>query len=216
MHRFAWDLHYALPKELGSGTRGSRGGSGPWAPPGRYTVRLTSAGKSVARPLVVAKDPRLPSSVTDADLVRQYELARDVQAERIRVAAALEQAASLRKQIDAARANTAGAAVTALNRLSEAIDRAAGPAPLTPGEESFDPPDADPTTLRRLGASLSGLQSAVESADAAPTPDAITGFAERRKLVDRSLDRWRILVETELPGASKALEAAGQKPLKTE
>ena len=57
----------------------------------------------MTQPLVVVRDPRLPSSVTDADLVRQHELSRDIQAERVRVAVGLRQADALRKQIAARR-----------------------------------------------------------------------------------------------------------------
>ncbi|HQR66077.1 MAG TPA: hypothetical protein PLB02_01670, partial [Thermoanaerobaculia bacterium] len=90
MHRFVWALRYALRRERGGGG-GFRGGSGPWAPPGRYTVRLTAAGKALTQPLDVVKDPRL-AAVSDADLVRQFELAREVLAERVRVAVALREA----------------------------------------------------------------------------------------------------------------------------
>ena len=87
---------------------------------------------------------------------------------------------------------------------------------LVPGEEFFDTEEVDPTTLRRLAVTLSGLQSAVESADAAPTPDAVTGFAERRKLVATGLARWQDVLATELPKANRSLEAAGLSPLKAE
>jgi hypothetical protein len=204
MHRFSWDLHYALPPELAGPTRGSRGGSGPWAPPGSYTVRLTRAGKTVTQPLVVTKDPRLPASITDADLVRQYELARDIQAERVRVAVALRQADTLRKQIGA---------TPALDALSKAIDGAAGPPIPGSGEAFFGAVEASPSSLRRLASSLSELQSAVESADAAPTADALTAFTERGKLVDEGLARWQEILATDLPKAGKALEAAGLPPL---
>jgi photosystem II stability/assembly factor-like uncharacterized protein len=195
MHRFVWDLHYELPPELVGAAR--RRGAGPWAPPGRYSVRVTHAGKTLTRSLAVARDPRV-RSVTDADLVRQYELARDIQAERVRVSVALSQAGSLRKQIAAAREGKKGS-TTGLDALEKAIDVAAGPPMLSPSEEYFDPQGLSPTSLRRLSRSLSQLQSAVESADAAPTPDALTGFAERRKLVEQGLARWKAVLTTDAP-----------------
>ncbi len=181
MHRFAWDMHYALPKELVRPGGSLRGDSGPWAPPGAYTVRLTRGGKSAMRPLVVMKDPRLPSSVTDADLMLEWALVRDVQAERVRLAAALRQAASLRKRI-------AGSASV---DLVTAIDRVAGPAPTEPGEDFFGAGDVPPTSLRGLSSSLGAFQRAVESADMAPTPDALKGFDERRKLDAQGLAQWQ-------------------------
>jgi photosystem II stability/assembly factor-like uncharacterized protein len=211
MHRFVWDLHDTVPVEL-AGPRSE----GPWSPPGEYRVRLTVSGKSVTQPLVVARDPRLPSSVTDTDLVRQHELARDIQAERVRVAVGLREAVALRKQIGERRGQAGGAATSVLDAFAAAIDRAAGPPILVPGEEVFDTEEIDPTTLRRLAVTLSGLQSAVESADAAPTPDAITGFAERRKMVATGLARWQDVLARDLPKANKSLEAAGLSPLKPE
>ncbi len=173
MHRLVWDLHGTIPKELV--TSGSmRGASGPWAPPGRYTVRLTASGKTLTRPLVVVKDPRLPASVTDADLVLQHDLAKEILSERLRVAKALRQADDLRTRI-AARRKAASAPLPALDAFSKAVDAAAGPPARTPGGEFFEAEEFAPTTLRSLAASLAGLQSAVESADAAPTEDARAG-----------------------------------------
>src|SRR5262249_38065397 len=51
MHRYVWDLRYAPRPELARGRRGAR--VGVWAPPGRYTVRLTAGGATKTRPLVV-------------------------------------------------------------------------------------------------------------------------------------------------------------------
>jgi photosystem II stability/assembly factor-like uncharacterized protein len=212
MHRFVWDLRDALPEELAS-TRDD----GLWAPPGRYTARLTIRGNSVTQPLQVVRDPRLPSSVTDEDLVRQHELARDIQAERVHVAVGMRQADALRKQIAALRQpGRAGAEASALDAFAAAVERAAGPPVLRPGEEFFDTEDVDPTTLRRLAFTLSGFQSAVESADAAPTPDYVTGFAERRKIVAGGLARWQDVLANDLPKVNNSLEAAGLSPLKAE
>ncbi len=216
MHRFVWDLHDALPKELVRPSGSYRAESGPWAPPGRYTVRLTLGGKSVTQPIDVVKDPRLPSSITDADLVRQHALSLDVQAERLRVAAAQRQAAALRKQIAAVKAKGAGSAASALDGLSKAIDAAAGPPPASPAEEFFDTGDAAPTSLRRLSSSLSSLFRSIESADRAPSPDAVTGLTERRKLVATGLSNWQHVLDTEVVEANKLLESAGLAPLKLE
>jgi photosystem II stability/assembly factor-like uncharacterized protein len=209
LHRFDWDLHYGLPKELAATARGSRGASGPWAPPGRYTARLTRGDKSVSQPVLVVKDPRLPVSITDADLVRQYELARNVEAERVRVAAALSQSGSLRRQISAERerGGSGTTAAPALDALEKAVDVAAGPKGRSPGDEFSGTSEGAPTNLRRLFGMLSEFQSAVESADAAPTTDAVTGFAERRKLVATGLARWQDLLAHDAPKAGIVFDA---------
>ena len=75
MHRFVWDF------------AARDGDDAPLAPPGRYTVRLTLDGRTYAQPLTVRRDPRVRA--TDADLVAQYALARDVDALKARLAAAI-------------------------------------------------------------------------------------------------------------------------------
>ena len=206
-HRFVWDLHYAAPKEL---MRGHRSASGVWAPPGRYSVRVTASGRTVTQPLEVVEDPRVAAS-TD-ELVRQFELARRVEAERVRVAEALAEAIALRRQAEASGARASGDAAAALADFSRALVPVAGPA-VSP-EEFYDLPDAAPTSLLRVNAVLGRFQATVESADVAPTPDAEAGFAWRRDDVEKSLAAWRDFLAAELPKANRALGAAGLPPLK--
>jgi len=209
MHRFVWDLHYPSPKEL---ARGRRGRSGIWAPPGKYTVRLTAGGKTLTQPLEVVRDPRI--AATDEDLARQFELARRVEEQRLRVAGPLADAIALRKAAAAAAPKATGDAATALAALESAMVPVAGPA-VNP-EEFYNLSDAAPASLLRLSASLSRFQSSVESADAAPTPDALLGFEARRALVDQGLTAWRGFLDTELPKANRALAAASLPPLSVE
>jgi hypothetical protein len=56
----------------------------------------------------------------------------------------------------------------------------------------------------------------VESADAAPTPDAIAGFAWREERVAKGLSDWRELVASRLPKTNRVLEAAGLAPLRAQ
>jgi len=214
MHRFVWDLHYALPEELVSRTPSSRVRSGVWAAPGRYTVRLIAGGATRTQPLVVTKDPRV--STPDGDLVRQFDLAREVQTERVRVAKAFLQADALRKQIASLRARATGAAGGALDSFAMALELAAGP-PLTGGfEDFFEEREAAPTSLRRLTTSLARFQQTVESADAAPTTDALEGFRRRREMAAQGLARWRDLLGSDLVRANAALRTAGLPPLEPE
>lgn len=72
LNRFTWDLTFASP-DITSGTILAYGYvDGPSAPPGSYTARL-SIGKMVSsQKFEIRKDPRW--SVTDADLMAQYDL----------------------------------------------------------------------------------------------------------------------------------------------
>ena len=81
MHRFVWDLRWTTPRHLqqsypiaaiyGNTPREPRG---PWALPGRYTVRLTAGGRTHTQPLVLRMDPRVRTPA--AALREQLALSR--------------------------------------------------------------------------------------------------------------------------------------------
>ncbi len=150
-HRWMWDLRYA-----GTG-RGRFGrGGGPLAPPGTYAVHLRAGGKTYSQALIVRRDPTYPAS--DADLRAQFVLAEQIEAESQAVKAALQRAKSLEKQRPQLRALV-------------------GEAPPTTPDDSVGKPAQDFNSLRYIGDALQGLQSAVDSADARPTPDQYAAFA---------------------------------------
>ena len=199
MHRFVWDLRYAAAKGLPRSRREEEPSRGVWAPPGRYQVRLVANGQTVTRPLVVAKDPRISS--TDDDLRREFELAKQVEAERVRLATALTGAHGLRERVTALRAKTSGAAREAVDAFLKGLDLAAGPP--VGSDEEFDESEAEPTNLRRLSSGMTRFQRSVESADVAPTPDALSGFERRREDVGKGLAHWKEFLDTELPAAQQ-------------
>ncbi|HEY1251319.1 MAG TPA: hypothetical protein VGH97_09020, partial [Thermoanaerobaculia bacterium] len=204
-HRFVWDLRYETPKALMSRRR--REGGGLWAAPGTYTVRLTAGGRSVQQSLVVSRDPRIPA--TDEDLARQLELARKIQAERIRVAEAMRKADALRKQIArvSPSSGSGGPARDALSAFSRELEDAAGPAP--DAGEFFDEHSVAPTNLRVIADGLARYERTVESADAAPTPDAEKALPQRRAEVEAGLARWGAFLNEKVPAVNGALRAAG-------
>ena len=208
LHRYVWDLRYEAPKELSHGRR--RETAGIWAPPGSYTVRLTAGRRTLTQPLVVRKDPRIPAS--DEDLQHQFELARRVEAERVRLAAALGEAVAIREQAVALAAKASGEAAAELAELEKALVPVAGPA--VPLEAFYNLADAAPTSLLRLAVVMSRFQGAVESADAAPTPDAVAGSRWRSAAVEEGLTAWREFVATRLPKTNRVLQAAGLTPLR--
>ena len=204
MHRFVWDLRYAAPKELPRSGRYETS-RGVWAPPGRYSVHLVANGQRISRPLVLSKDPRVPS--TEADLRQQFDLAKQVEAERVRLASALTRAHALRERITALRARAAGSARAAVDAFVTSLDLAAGP-PIDSDEE-FDENEAASTNLRRLSSGMARFQRTIESADVAPTPDYLAGFERRQEDVSRGLSLWKEFLDAELPALNRALETAG-------
>ena len=58
------------------------------------------------------------------------------------------------------------------------------------GQRPVGPPPPGLTTLRGLAAQLDKLLIAVDGADAAPSPDAETGFVAIQPAVEASLAAW--------------------------
>ena len=172
MHRFVWSMRYAAPLALASGRRGSEG---VWAPPGSYMVVLTANGERRTAPLTIAPDPRV--TVPASAYAEQFALAREIEQMRARVAAALEEANPLIKQL--------------ANR-PDLLERAKAISAATE-ITTYPQPIAGPTTLRFLGDALGELQSAVDGADAVPTPDARAGWEKLRAAASAALESWRAL-----------------------
>src|SRR5208282_4134727 len=123
MHRFVWDLRYAF---AGARRRSRRGAGGPLAVPGKYTVKLTAAGKTVSAPLVLKMDPRVKTSA--AELEAQFVLASRLAEGVGEFSAAVAHADDLQKQIAARSKEAAGNAdvAAALADLEKKIGGVAG------------------------------------------------------------------------------------------
>jgi len=212
LHRFVWDLHYAPAKGLPPSSFG--GAAGPWAPPARYTVRVTAAGEILTQPLVVKRDPRIQA--TDADLASQFDLAKQIQTERVRVAAARAQVDSIRKQLAALKGKATGTAATGIESFTKKLDAIAGSPLATPDEDFFGEPTIDLSTLRRLATSFQQLARAVESADAAPSPDLISAFHQRQQTLSQTLPRWNSFLSTDLTHLNDSLGSASLPVVKVE
>jgi photosystem II stability/assembly factor-like uncharacterized protein len=216
-HRFTWDLRYASP---GGGAGGGFFGSGgPWALPGRYTVRLTVDGTAHTQPLVVRLDPRL--HVPQATLVAQLAFARRVAAASRRVATAERAVVRLRERLDSIAAPGTGRTEKAAPGLSAQAARVGGEAHRILGEAPPSNPDnagvgdgpPAPGSLLFLRGVLSRLQSSAESGVSAPTAEARAGFEKASAALETTLAAWDRLQRTDVQALNKRLVAAGLPPL---
>jgi photosystem II stability/assembly factor-like uncharacterized protein len=211
MHRFVWDLRYAATS---SPRRGFRGGSGPWALPGNYTVKLTAHGKSASQSLTIKMDPRVKT--TQEQLVRQFELASRLSARQGEVSAATQQASELRKQIEARKKeaggkNEATRTLDDLNQKLEALTEQEGGGGF--GLFGLSVPSNEHEPLQKVASALGGLMSVVESADVAPSADAILASDKWDRAASETLARWSTFQKEELANANAVLQKANLKPL---
>jgi photosystem II stability/assembly factor-like uncharacterized protein len=209
MHRLVWDLRYAAPKSLRSTDEPDMGeaSAGVWVLPGSYTAKLTVDGWSDAQPLTVVNDPRVKA--TTSDLARQQVLAFQIQAEREKLALAVEDVRSLLKQLEREGAEapaSLGARLEAFEARVVAGTELRAEAPV-PGQ-----PRSAPETLGSLAyvtRAMRALAGAVEDADGAPTPDALAGYAAQKAKADAAIGAWQRAKEESLPTLNADLQAAG-------
>jgi photosystem II stability/assembly factor-like uncharacterized protein len=161
-HRFVWNFH-------------TKTDDGPLAPPGAYAVRMTVGGKTYTRTVRVLRDPRSPA--TDAELREQYDFARSIEALSERVAAARIRGQRLeREPLPAGRARELRVEIV-------------GETPPDNPDDSIGAYSHDFTSLLYLEGALDYLESAVESGDAAPTPDMRSAYRKFATIYIKTLAR---------------------------
>jgi photosystem II stability/assembly factor-like uncharacterized protein len=179
LHRLVWDLRYArVPMSQPSYSMAVAFGQstliepeGPQVLPGQYGVRMTAAGRTFLQPLEVKMDPRVATSAED--LKKQFDLEMKIYEAMKQANAALDEIRGVLKS--AASDSTLARAVAIAGVTRE------GTPP--PAEQQAG---GGPTLTRALG-TLGRLAVVVDSADAAPTTQAMRAaeksLADLRKLL---------------------------------
>jgi photosystem II stability/assembly factor-like uncharacterized protein len=162
-HRFVWDFHVT-------------DADGPLAPPGTYAIRLTAGGRTYERTARVVRDPRI--AATDAALREQYALATRIEALEDRVDTESARARALQKNAHLAPADR------------EALENdVIGSPPSADPDDSVGKPSHDFTSFLYLKGALGNLEAAVESADAAPTPDMNAAYGKLDAIFEETLGK---------------------------
>jgi photosystem II stability/assembly factor-like uncharacterized protein len=199
MHRFVWDLRYAGPEALG--------GEGVWVLPGDYTVKLTVDGKTYTQKLTVVNDPRVKATV--ADLTKQQAFARQVEEELAKVTTTAEAVRDTLKQLADLQTKSAPELAAKLKAYEDELSAQTELHAVPPG---FGQPGGAPEKLGSLAyveGAMGALQPAVDSADGAPSPDALKGFALQKANAAKAAAAWQKLKAAREPGLDEELKAAG-------
>jgi len=211
MHRFVWDLRYALPKGVRSSFWGP---AGPLAVPGNYIVKLTANGKSSTQPLTIKLDPRVKTP-QDA-LARQFGLASRLAAKLGEVSLALQQAGELRKQLDARKKESGGNSelLTALQGLEKKVEAEVE----SESDAGFmlmglPAPGKEHEPLPKVAAALTGLLMIVDSSEVGPAADAAAASARWEEAAQETLARWAAFQKDDLASVNALLEKAKLKTL---
>ena len=211
MHRFVWDLHYALPQGV---QRSYFFSAGPLTLPGSYSVKLTANGKTATKPLTIKMDPR--SKATPEALRRQFVLASQLGEQLGHVSEALRNAKSLRQQINEGKKDAAGKPelLAALDALNQKMEVAVEP----DADDDFEIfglalPGKEHEPLPRVQSALLGLLIIEQSADTAPTADLAASAEKWNAAGSDSLARWKNVLSQDLAAVNSQLQKANLKPL---
>jgi len=209
IHRFVWDLHYALPKGVRSSFWGP---AGPLAVPGEYIVKLSANGKSRTQPLTIKLDPRVKTP-QDA-LVRQFGLASKLATRLGEVSIALQRVGELRKQLEARKKEAVGntALLVALQELEKKFEAAMeADSDADFGLFGLSLPGKKHEPLPQVARALTGLLIIVDSSDLGPAAD--TASVKWEEAAQETLARWAAFQKEDVAGVNASLEKAKLKPL---
>jgi hypothetical protein len=183
MHRFIWDMRYDPIQGVTSENEANAvphrtyfAATAPFAPPGNYTVRLTSGSTTSTQPLKLVLDPRVKTPL--AAMTRVSTLSREM--------------------YDAA--NSAHAAYMAARRMSDQstdaarkaeLDSIAPPATRAVRRGFGGPPQAAAPTLQSVQATLLAAAMSMQNADAAVTARQVDAVEKARAQYKDVMTRWK-------------------------
>jgi hypothetical protein len=162
------------------------------------------AGKSYKQPLTVRLDPRLKTPAVD--LQRQFAASQRAAEAMKRVSAEVANGGIIEKQL----ASVSDKAT--VEAFQQKLVGVLGKADLGYGAAST-PVDIDTTSLRHLSGKFRMLLYALQSADAAPTPEQESALAQFEKTLAATEAQWKTLLDVDLKKVNEQLKQSGQKEI---
>ena len=182
---------------------------GAWAPPGRYEIELSVAGKTFRQSLEVKEDPRV--TISQAALLREFTLTQRIESASARASTALDQAKRLLDALESRLAQS----TTPHEEMVRLRAKAWSVSGVPPHSASRNTPPLRTDSLRALAADFDQLEGAADGADADPGPDLRASFATLSRMLTATLVDWQTLVKHDLVELNAQLKAAGEPLITT-
>ncbi len=215
MHRWVWDLHYAVPESTRheypiSAIPGDtpRSPLGPTALPGVYTARLTVNGKHYTASFTIKMDPRV--KVSNAALERKFQLETRLAGQLTETSKAVKQAGSLRDQLQKFEPQGGGAAHDAIQTFQKKL------ASLLGTQGGFLTAPSKEVTLTRINGEIGTLYGGIWQVDAGPTVAQSNAAVAAGREAAEVLQRWNSLKNFDLVALNRTLHEANLPELKLE
>ncbi len=217
MHRFAWDLHMDPVDPLDLVPIGDEEATGavpgrtyqqvnaPWAPAGRYTVRLTVDGQRYTQPITLRLDPRVKTSA--AGLAQLDALSGEMYRGAVATHTAFLQARAALAQL----AGLSGTDVTTLTTTLEELAPSSMQGRASRGGRRRGGAPATPS-LEAVSNSLLAAAMAMQGADVAPTAAQVAACAAARAQHTQVMAAWQ-KAQAAVAAFNARRKAAGQSTL---
>lgn len=207
LNRFIWDMRHEDAVGFPGLIMWAGSVRGPRLAPGNYQVKLTVAGKTLAQPFALKKDPRIET--TPEDFAKQLSLSMELRDKLTETHKAILTIRDARTQINAIadRYKTEPSA-KAIAELAKSLT-----AKLTAVEEELyqtkNRSGQDPLNYPiKLNNKLAALSGVVQSADAAPTDQSYQVHEELATRINAQLSKLSGILKADVPAFNKAVRDA--------
>jgi len=184
---------------------------GPEAPPGQYSVRLTANGVTKTESFSISRNLAV-KTVTDADLLEQFKLARQISDKVSAANEAVLRIRNIKEQVSDRLTKTKDSAITtAAEPLVARLTAVEGEIYQYRNRSSQDPLNYP----IRLNNKLAALQGLVETGDYRPTDQSYAVFKQLSEQLDKQLGQLDTLLSVDLPAFNKLLARKKLDAVKT-
>ncbi|MBV6522023.1 MAG: hypothetical protein MNPFHGCM_02167 [Gemmatimonadaceae bacterium] len=213
LNTFAWNLRYPDAVSFDNLIMWAASTTGPVAPPGTYSVRMTvNGGDPQTQTFRVRKDPR--STSTDADILEQFKLMIAIRDRTTEANNAVRMVRNMRWQVDERTgqlpADKKGEFTSIATGMVDKITDNERAVYQTRNESNQDPLNFP----IRLNNEIAGVASYVGQGEYRPTKQAYEVFNMLSKELDVQLKALKGTLDADLPRLNAILRAAGLQELK--
>lgn len=206
MNRFIWDMRHEGASRVPGAVSWGGSTNGPMALPGSYQIKLTVGGKVLTAALELRTDPRV--SVSSDDLQKQFDLLLKIRDRVTEAHDTVNEIRSTRSQIQSLRRQLSPAQHKEILDAMAALDKA-----MTPIEERLlqvrSRSAQDPLNFPvMLNDQFLALGSVVDSADAAPTQQALARYDDLVAQLHPLLAGWNKLKDADLAALNDRIQQA--------
>ncbi len=208
LNSFNWDQRYADAVSFPNMILWGGSTTGPQAPPGNYTVRLTADGKTLTQPIVVRRNPW--HSATDADLQAQFALAIQLRDKVSEANNAVIQIRNIKQQVADRLGKSQDPQLKATgDKLTKDLSDVEGEIYQVRNQSGQDPLNFPIKVNNRLAA----LLGVVSNTDNKPIASAYPIFTDLRGELKVQTDRLAKVLKDDLDGFNGDAKRLGLNPV---